>query len=85
MPETPPMLPTAEGEALLREASPTSLDRLFSLNPELWTEADWLQYVTEVRAQRVRWDRAEAEGKKRAPAAPKPTKAGKIDLNGAEL
>lgn len=78
-----PQIPTAEGEALLREAEVSSLDRLFSLNPELWTDSDWLEYVTEVRAQRVRWDKAEAEGKRRAPAAPK-GKA-KLDLGGIDL
>jgi len=66
-------MPTAEGEALLAEAVPSSLDLLFSRDPEGYSQRDIAEIVAELRAQRVRYDAAEAAGKRppRPKSAPK--------------
>jgi len=63
---------------LLAEASEDSLSELFSRDPEGFTRQDRDQIVKALRAQRARFELAEAEGKKaprqlKAGAAAKPT------------
>ena len=55
---------------LLAEASEDSLSELFSRDPEGFTRQDRDQIVKALRAQRARFELAEAEGKK-APRQPK--------------
>lgn len=91
--ETSPQVPAAEGQLLLGEVAANSLELLFSKAPSLMTDDDLKAIVAEQRAQRRRWDMAEATGAKRAPKAPtepKATKAKKalavpIDMTGIEL
>ena len=91
--ETSPQVPAAEGQLLLGEVSANSLELLFSKDPATITDDELKIIVAEQRAQRRRWDMAEASGAKRAPKAlpePKATKAKKalaapIDMTGIEL
>ena len=53
----------------LSEASPTSLDDLFSRDPLSLTRADKDKIIAELRAQRERWEIAERKPKK-TPKAP---------------
>jgi len=61
---------------LLAEASEDSLSELFSRDPEGFTRQDRDQIVKALRAQRARFELAEAEGKK-APRQPKAAAAAK--------
>jgi hypothetical protein len=49
----------------LAEASPESLDELFSTSPLGRTREEWLKVVEALRAQRARWQEDEAAGKTR--------------------
>lgn len=59
----------------LAEASPESLDRLFSMDPLELAEGDIDKIVARFRREREGWDKAEAAGALKAPrgtkAAPK--------------
>jgi hypothetical protein len=47
----------------LAEASPTSLDELFSLDPLQLTDENIDRIVLELRAQRDRWQQTEKKGR----------------------
>lgn len=55
----------------LREASPSSLDELFSRDPEHYSTQDLDRIVHALREQRERWAKTEAEPKSRAVRAVK--------------
>lgn len=61
--------------APLAEASPASLDELFSRDPFDLAEADIERIVMEFRRARENWATAEASGAKKAPKAVKAPKA----------
>lgn len=63
----------------LREANPTSLDELFSRDPEHYSTQDLDRIVGALREQRERWAKTEAEPKSRAkPAKAAPRTAQKL-------
>lgn len=67
----------------LAEAVPESLDDLFSKDPLQLTVSDRALIVASLREARVRWDLAEASGKRSAPklkATPKAAADPKINL-----
>lgn len=79
--KSPPIMPSAATPSPLAEASPTSLDELFSRPPRDMIREDHLtgsrnieSIVRELRRQRERWALDEAAGKVRATAA-RPKKA----------
>lgn len=57
-------------ESPLSEASPTSLEEIFSTSPLERTDAEWLATVSALRAMRDKWRSDELAGAKRA-SAPK--------------
>ena len=84
--------PTATAVSPLAEARIDSIDELFSRDPEGYTKgpdgspatgADMLAIVAGLRRQREIWEKAEAQGAKRAPspkAGAKPKVADLSDL-----
>ena len=58
-----------DGSHILAEALPTSLDELFSRAPLERSPADLEMIVRKLRADREKWAKDEAEGKKRATPA----------------
>lgn len=63
--------PPVQANSPLAEASPTSLDELFSRDPLDLTDNDIEKIVNELRAKRALWLDAEAQGAKKAPKAAK--------------
>lgn len=63
----------------LTEAQPESLQELFDKDPLSLTDSDVEKIVTELRAARALWVKAEAKGKK--VAAPKNLSLADLDLN----
>lgn len=80
---------TVEPVNPLAEASPASLDELFSRNPLDLTDGDIERIVVELQRRRVEWVEAEAKGAKRAPKAKSAAVAkaivGKVDLSDLDL
>lgn len=76
--------PSAEGtipqSSALAEASPTSLSELMSRDPMGYSDQDLDQIVLELRAQRARWEEAEAAGRKPGAARALQTGAKATDL-----
>jgi len=71
MPEpVDPSDPNAAAKALL-EASPDSLEELFSRDPFEFTKQDIEKVVVGLRLQRERWQKAQGEGKKAPAKLPK--------------
>ena len=62
----------------LGEASPDSLAELFARDPSGYAEQDWTRVITEMRAQRKRWQEAEASG--RRPSAARAPKAKPVQV-----
>ena len=79
--------PTAPTASPLAEARIDSIDELFSRDPEGYckgpdgtpaTGTDMLAIVAGLRRQRELWEKAEAQGAKRAPASPKASSKAKV-------
>lgn len=68
----------------LSEASPSSLDELFSRDPLDLSRTDRATIVAEFRRMAAQWRTAEASGAKRAPAT-KAAPKGSIDVNTGDL
>lgn len=64
--------PQTEGQSPLAEASPSSLDEIFSRDPEGLQERDIVAAVSALRAKREDWMKAEAAGARSAPRASGP-------------
>lgn len=52
----------------LQEADPASLQELFDRDPLSLTDSDIDRIVTELRAQRARWEQGQSARAKKAPA-----------------
>lgn len=74
--------PAPQTPSPLTEASPTSLEELFSKDPFEFSKQDEEAIVKALRAQRANWEIAERNGATKAPgvkAAPKPKETLNLD------